>query len=256
MSGTLTSRATLANRTFTALTTATGYQYAPAIAVSGTSAWVSGLPDGQISEVNATSGAVLGTATGVTASNYFVLRVNASGTRLYAAGSGRFASINTSTRAADRDMATLSQGLSLAVNPVGTTVFVGGYGPIEEITPATGAARTITSEANTNFAISPDGQRLYLVSEGDAVIKVVQVSDGALIKSIPVPCSGWGIAVSPDGQKLFDTCVSGNIVIVDTGTDAVAQNIYVGGTLRRTAFSADGLTAVITNADLGVHFIK
>ena len=254
VSGSVTSRATLANRVFTSITTPTGFQYAPAIAVSGSSAWVSGLPDFQISEVNATTGALLGTVTGATGANYFMLRFNATGTRLYASGSGRFVVINPSTRAAERDMSTQSQGLSLALNPVGTTVFVGGYGPIEEINPATGATRVVTSEGNTNFAISPDGQRLYLVSEADPAIKVIQVSNGALLKTIPVGCAGWGIAVTPDGQKLYDTC-NGTIFIIDLATDAV-QPIAVGGTLRRTAFSVDGLTAVITNADLGVHFIR
>ena len=255
VSGSVTSRATLDNRVFTTVvSTGSGFMYAPAVAVSGTSAWISGLPDGSISEVNATTGALLGSISGGTYANYFMLRMSSDGTRVYGAGSGLFTVINRATRVVEREVATASQGLSLALNPVGSTVFVGGYGAIEEITPSTGAARTVTSETNTNFAISPDGQYLYLVSEGDQVIKVVRVSDGLLIKSIPVGCAGWGIAISPNGKKLIDSC-GGTIIIVDVATDAV-ESIVVGGALRRTAFSADGLTAVITNAELGVHFIR
>ena len=255
VSGTITSRATLTDRTFSPLVSSgSSYQYAPAVAMSGTSAWIAGLPDNQISEVNATTGAVLGAATGGTPNSWYVLKFSTDGSRLFAAGSGRFSVVNPATRAVLRDMVIGSSGLSLVNNPVGTTVFVGGYGPVEEITPSTGASRIVTSELSTNFTISPDGQFLYLVSEGDPNIKVVRVSDGGVVKSIPVGCSGWGIAISPDGQKLYDTC-GDTIFIVDVATDGVTP-IVVGGNTRRTAFSMDGRFAMITNEYLGVHFIR
>lgn len=258
VTGSGTSRATMTNRAFTAIVPVgvSGYQYSPAIALSGNSAWISGLPDASISEINATTGTVLGTVTGLTCCyNFFVLRMSADGSRVYAAGSGRFVVVDPSTRTVLTDIGTASQGLSLALNPAGSTVFVGGYGSIEEITPATGTSRVVTTQENTNFAISPDGQRLYLVSENNGVIKEVRVSDGAVLRSIPVACAGWGIAISPDGSVLIDSC-GGQVIIVETATGTVLKTLDVGGATRRTAFSPDGRTALVTNAELGVHFIR
>lgn len=256
VSGTVTSHATLSNRTFTTLVPiVSSYQYAPAVALSGNSVWVSGVPDGRISEVDATTGTVLGTISGGNFADRYVLRFSADGNTLFGAGPGLLTVINRATRAVEREVATQSSGLSLALNPVGTTVFVGGGGPVQEVTPSTGTVRTVTSEQHTQFAITPDGQRLYLVSEWEAVVKLVQVSDGAVIRTIPVPCSGFTIGVSPDGQKVFIGC-GPQVVILDVATDAVLQNITVGGNTRRIAFSADGLTAAVSNETLGVSFIR
>ncbi len=255
VSGTISSKATLSSRSFSELVGfVSGYQYAPAIALGGASAWISGVPDFGISEIDATTGATLGAVDGGNGNAIFMLRMSADGSRLYGSGPAGLLVVNTATRAIERNVPTSSAGLSLALNPIGSTVFVGGYGNIEEVNPSTGTVRFITGESNTNFAVSPDGQYLYLVFESDPAIKVVRVSDGAVTRRIDVGCGGWGVAVSPNGRKLFDSC-GGTLVILDLLTDFVQRHV-LGGELRRTAFSADGLTAAVTNTNGSVHFFR
>lgn len=152
--------------------------------------------------------------------------MSTNGSRMYGSTNGRLDVINTATRTVERTISTNSVGLSLVLNPVGSTVFVGGDGDIQEVNPATGGVRTITSLGNKNFAVSPDGQFLFLVTEYELGIKVVRVSDGALVTTIPVDCAGWGIAVSPDGLKLFDSC-GPNLILVRTDTQE-KQTLVLG----------------------------
>lgn len=254
VTGWRTSRATLTDRTFTELPISSSFQFAPAIALNGTTAWVSGVPNWGISEVNVNTGAVLGSVTGLPGGDIYMLRLSPDGQYLYGSTVSHLFVINTATRALERDISTRSIGLSLALNPVGTSVFVGGDGEIQEINPATGDARTVTTLANKNFAISPDGQFLYLVTEYEATIKVVRVSDGTLATTIPVSCAGWGVSISREGQQLFVTCNS-SLLMVRTDTQQMVT-LPLAGTLRRTAFSADGLTAVVTSENGNVYFIK
>ena len=257
VTGSQVSRASLTNRSFSVIVPdqLTEFVYAPALALQGNSAWVSGLPLSGISEIDATTGESLGEVTGLTGRNYFQLQFSADGSRLYAAGSGGFVVINPATRAVERDVVVPNSGLTMVLNPVGTTVFVGGYGTLVEVTPSTGTMRNVTDGGYTNFAISPDGQTAYLVDEFNAAVTVMSVATGAVGTPIALPCAPWGIGMAPDGTKLVASC-GASILLVDVLARAVLQNFSVGGQPRRVAFSQDGLTAAVTNTDLGVHFIR
>jgi YVTN family beta-propeller protein len=91
------------------------------------------------------------------------------------------------------------------------------------------------------FAISPDGKRLYVANEDTGLASVVDVGSGSVIARIPVGREPEGVAVTPDGRWLLVTNESDNsISVIDTTTLRVLKTVTVGKRPRDMAFTPDG----------------
>jgi YVTN family beta-propeller protein len=109
------------------------------------------------------------------------------------------------------------------------------------------------------IAASPDGSRLYVSNYFSATVSVIdatQVSVGVfdqravVLHSIPVAIGPYGLAVSPDGSRLFVAHFPQGdaISVVDTASFAVTGQISVAsGPVRGLAVSHDGAKLYVAN---------
>jgi PQQ-dependent catabolism-associated beta-propeller protein len=97
------------------------------------------------------------------------------------------------------------------------------------------------------FALSPDGKRLFVANEDAATMSVVDVHTGAVVGSVPVGREPEGVAVTPDGRWVLVTNESDNSVsVIDTGTLKIVKAVQVGKRPRDIAFTPDGRAAYVS----------
>ena len=97
------------------------------------------------------------------------------------------------------------------------------------------------------FALSPDGARLYVANEDAATMSVVEVASGAIVARVPVGREPEGIGITPDGRWVLVTNESDNSVsIIDTRTLKVVKSVEVGKRPRDVAFTPDGRAAYVS----------
>jgi DNA-binding beta-propeller fold protein YncE len=118
------------------------------------------------------------------------------------------------------------------------------------------------------LALSPKGDRAYVTARGGNQLLVFDTaklrSDGhnARIATIPVPPAPIGLAVVDGGSKVIVTSSQGvtrdpkgkqSLTVIDTakvasGAGAIIGTIPGGGSPRELRVTADGKTAILTNA--------
>jgi YVTN family beta-propeller protein len=97
------------------------------------------------------------------------------------------------------------------------------------------------------FALSPDGKRLYVANEDVALTSVLDVESGAVVARIQVGREPEGVAVSPSGQWVLVSNESDNSVsVIDTKTNKVTNSVTVGKRPRDMAFTPDGKLAYVS----------
>ena len=252
-------RATLANRTFTDLPQANGGQLVTDadFAANGSTAWVSNLPGGQASRVNPANGVASFTTPGLSAGNRFSVQVSADGARVYVGGEGEVAVLNEATGAVLRNIPIQSLALSVVPNPVAPDhLFTTGDGSVQDVDAITGTVQTIGTFNAKNLGVSPDGSKLYLVNEGTQLLVVNRLT-AAVLQTWTLPCGAWGVAAAPDGLKVVAACsMGGAILVLDASNGNLINNISVGGSPRRIAFTTDGLLALVSDEAGFVHIIR
>lgn len=78
--------------------------------------------------------------------------------------------------------------------------------------------------------LAPDGNMLYTANLGAGSVSVLDLRARRLVKRIPVSQRVQRIVLSRDGKRLFATNgASGDIAVVDTATDTIAQTIALAG---------------------------
>jgi PQQ-dependent catabolism-associated beta-propeller protein len=97
------------------------------------------------------------------------------------------------------------------------------------------------------FALSPDGKRLFVANEDSAQTSVVDVENGTIVARIPVGREPEGVGMSPNGQWVLVSNESDNSVsVIDTKTLKVVNSVAVGKRPRDMAFTADGKAAYVS----------
>lgn len=124
------------------------------------------------------------------------------------------------------------------------------------------------------MALSPDGQRLYIAvssatagpelstssSASAADVVVVDVASRAVIDTIPVPAvvpdstgqaPAGGIAVSPDGQKIYVAMTtSGTVAVISAISNEVVALVPVGVAAGSVAVSADSTQVFVATTGI------
>jgi len=78
--------------------------------------------------------------------------------------------------------------------------------------------------SQTGVAVSPDGSRVYLVSQGTDEVTVINTQTNSVVTRIPVPNRPWSAVVSPDSSLVYVTQSSGSEVSVISA----ASNTVIG----------------------------
>lgn len=96
---------------------------------------------------------------------------------------------------------------------------------------------------------SPDGKTLYVVEADGQQIAVVDVAGGKVARTIACPAEPTGLAVSPDGAKLYVTCAApaGTVSVVDAAAGTIAATIPVGHTARGPSVTPNGKRLYVCN---------
>lgn len=80
--------------------------------------------------------------------------------------------------------------------------------------------------SQTGVAASPDGSRVYLVSEGTDDVTVINTQTHSVVTRIPVPNRPWSAVVSPDSTLVYVTQSSGSAIsVISAATNTVVSTI-------------------------------
>ena len=102
----------------------------------------------------------------------------------------------------------------------------------------------------TRIAIAPNGKHAYVANTFSGTVSVIDTAANAVSATIPVPSALEGIAISPEGQRVYVTSRAGQdaMVVIDTGTNTILDTVTgVGGAPGGIAVSPDGRLVFVTN---------
>ena len=103
------------------------------------------------------------------------------------------------------------------------------------------------------IVLSPNHQFAYVTEESGAAVEVFDVLAGQSLDIVNVPPTPSGIAISPDGARLYvgHGSATNAVSVIDTGIPALIDSISVGQTVSRLAVSPDGQTLYLNNTRAG-----
>ena len=107
------------------------------------------------------------------------------------------------------------------------------------------------------FAVSPDGARLFVSNEDAGTVSVVRAIDGTTDCVVKVGPEPEGVTVTPDGRFAWVACeAQGDVFVIDARSGRLAGRFRVRGRPRSIAFLADGSRAFIPSETTGeVHVV-
>ena len=96
---------------------------------------------------------------------------------------------------------------------------------------------------------SKDAGTLYIANADARQLAFVDVSLGRVTRSVSLPAKPTGVAISPDGTRLYVTCAAARstVWVVDASSGAVRGRISVGHTARGPVVSPDGKRLYVCN---------
>jgi YVTN family beta-propeller protein len=147
------------------------------------------------------------------------------------------------------------------VSADGTHVYVTGYdGSTSIIRISDNTAKTVVLDRSSAEVVSPDGAYIYLAHSGivgdtrGSSISVVN-ADGAPVAVVPVDSHATGLALSPDGNRLYvassrhsaNPTRGGSISVIDTETYTVVNAIAMQLAPDTVTMSRDGARLYATH---------
>jgi YVTN family beta-propeller protein len=181
---------------------------------------------------------------------------------------GTVSVINTATNNVTKTITdpSFSGPFGVAVSPDGSTVYLANVDSdtVSVIDTATSkVTTTITVGFNpSGVAVSPDGRTVYAAVESFAVnqgngVSVIDVASKTVTTTIALSrtckCNSGpgGVAVSPDGSKVYATYGGNNTVsVIDAASNKETATIPVGSFPLGVAVTPDGSRVYVANNDL------
>jgi YVTN family beta-propeller protein len=178
------------------------------------------------------------------------LSLNAGGTRLYVAlnMTNQVAVIDTATRAIVSRVAVGTYPYTTVMSANGAKVYVSNWG---------GRIPLPTDVTDGMFPVAVDPRTGIPIS---GTVSVIDTASNTVVKTIVVGLHPTGMALSPDGTRVYVTNANSDTVsVIDTATDVVANTIEVGqlgpgrvpllgSAPNAVTVSQDGRTLYIANA--------
>ena len=218
---------------------------------SGSRAWVSNAPDGQLTEYDVTGSTPVALRTlPLGGEHLFGLKVSPDGSLLFVGtGDGRLLFVNSTTGAVVHQAMVGGGVVHVALDHAGTRVY--GSSPLSgnvlEVNIASRATRNFQLEngAAQGVAVAVDDSELYVVSE-NATLEIFDLATTSRTV-MTLPCGGYGLGLTPDNTHLYVACSQGQsgLIIVDRASRTIADELELPGTGRRVAVSPDGFTVAV-----------
>lgn len=92
----------------------------------------------------------------------------------------------------------------------------------------------------TDVAFSPDGTWAYVTNQWAQTVGIVDARTTRQVHAVPVSGDPYRVTVGPEGQQVYVTTNTGNLVLIDPAMRRVARTIQLGGNLNGLAINADG----------------
>lgn len=103
-------------------------------------------------------------------------------------------------------------------------------------------------QSPSRIAITPDNKKVYVTSQDNNRVLVLDRQSFAIIASIPVGDFPTGIAINPAGTKAYVTNqISNDVTVIDIATNTVIASIAVGATPVGIAITPNGQKAYVAN---------
>lgn len=141
------------------------------------------------------------------------------------------------------------------MSPDGTKAYVSlGGGQVKPFYPATrtfGPAISLGTSGIGQVVFTPNGALAYaaVTNNGSGnTVKVLDVATDSVVATITVGTGPNGLAITPDGLKVFVNCGDGTLQVIDTGSNTVVSNVTPTGHLQGTTITMapDGATVYVT----------
>ncbi len=98
-------------------------------------------------------------------------------------------------------------------------------------------------EGPASLAITPNGRRAVVATDGGKSAKVIDTATRTVLSSFPLPAAGVGVAISPDGKSAYVTSESKGVLVVEPEAATAGGTIELGREAEAVAFSPDGRLA-------------
>lgn len=182
--------------------------------------------------------------------------VNQAGTRVYVANSNSnsVSVIDTASNTVAATVTLSNNAIGVAVNSAGTRVYVtlefaNTVAVID--TASNSVIASVPVATPFGVVVSPDGTRVYVVSDLPGLSSAVAVLDAAsntVIGTIAVGNNPRGIAVNAAGTRVYvANLVSSDVSVLDTTSNTVVATVPVGTYPYGVAVSPDGTRVYVTN---------
>jgi YVTN family beta-propeller protein len=91
-------------------------------------------------------------------------------------------------------------------------------------------------------------QNAYITNNGANTVSVIDTATNRVTATVPVGSEPAGVAVTPDGSKVFVANLDSNTVsVIDTATNGVTATVPVGSAPEGVAVTPDGSKVFVAN---------
>jgi YVTN family beta-propeller protein len=159
---------------------------------------------------------------------------------------------STRTRTVDGFIETGIDPIGAAFTPDGGTAYVtnllSNTVSVINVATSTQVATISTGDASPFVVrVSPDGERLFVATNGNLVL-IVATATNEILKSVEVGFAPNGFAVHPDGRMMYvSSFLGGTVSEVDMVTEQVVRTFFVGGTPQDMAVNRKGNRLYVAN---------
>ncbi|MHC4406731.1 MAG: cytochrome D1 domain-containing protein, partial [Planctomycetota bacterium] len=96
---------------------------------------------------------------------------------------------------------------------------------------------------------SKQGDTLFVANADACQVAFVEIPSGRIVESVDVPAKPAGLALSPDGQRLYVTCAApqSTVAVIDTERRSITAEIAAGHTAVGPSVSPDGKRLYVCN---------
>jgi YVTN family beta-propeller protein len=79
-----------------------------------------------------------------------------------------------------------------------------------------------------HVVFNPAGDRAYVTNQAGQSMSVINVANGSAIATVPLGHDGFNLITSQDGGRVFVSVATGQVYVVDAGTNTIVDTIHFG----------------------------